>query len=87
MKYPLLAEIPQTVSTVRSFGGYNHNAKIGDSEFYEMNSLSPDAYPALTVRKKRSFIQMSNQSAAIVTNLLAFDNLLVWCSMSKIRYI
>lgn len=87
MKYPLLAEIPQTVSTVRSFGGYNHGAKIGDGEFYEMNSLSPDAYPALTVRKKRGFIQMSNQSAAIVTNLLAVDNLLVWCSMSKLRYI
>lgn len=87
MKYPLLAELPQTVSTVRSFGGYNHNTKIGDGEFYEMDGFSSDAYPALTVRKKRSFIPLGHSAAGAATNLLAVDNLLVWCSMTKLHYI
>ena len=87
MKYPVLTEIPQTVSTVRSFGGYNHGTKIGDGEFYEMNGLSSDAYPALAVRKKRGFIPLGHSAAGAVTNLLAVDNLLIWCSMLKLHYI
>lgn len=38
------------------FGGYNHNLRIGDSEFYDMENMSSDSYPMIGVRKKRGGI-------------------------------
>ena len=35
------------------FGGYNHNLRIGEGEFYEMTNLSSDNYPILSPRPKR----------------------------------
>ena len=36
-----------------AFGGYNHNLKIGDNEFYDMENLSGDLWPVVSPRKKR----------------------------------
>lgn len=36
----------QTRSNVETFGGYNHNARIGDGEFYDMHDMCTDQYPA-----------------------------------------
>lgn len=38
------------------FGGYNHNLKIGDGEFYDMHNLSSSHYPLLANREKRGKI-------------------------------
>ena len=35
------------------FGGYNHNIRIQENEFYDMENLSSDGYPTLSPRKKR----------------------------------
>ena len=35
------------------FGGYNHNLRIGEGEFYDMTNLSSDNYPVLSPRPKR----------------------------------
>lgn len=53
MNYPMLDEIPTSRRMVSEFKGYNHNLRIGDSEFYEMKNMTSDYYPVLAPRKKR----------------------------------
>ena len=36
-----------------AFGGYNHNLRIGESEFYDMTNLTSTNYPILSPRKQR----------------------------------
>lgn len=38
---------------ITTFGGYNHNLRIGEAEFYEMENMSGDGYPMLTARSPR----------------------------------
>lgn len=38
------------------FGGYNHNLKINDGEFYDMRNLTSDYYPLMGNRQLRSMI-------------------------------
>ena len=53
MKYPTLAELNTSREWLDVFGGYNHNLRIGEGEFYEMKNLSSDHYPILSPRSKR----------------------------------
>lgn len=53
MKYPVLTELAATREMINIFGGYNHNLRIGDGEFYDMKNLSSDDYPILSPRAKR----------------------------------
>jgi hypothetical protein len=53
MRYPLLNELNTSRDMVDAFGGYNHNLRIGNGEFYDMKNLSSDGYPVLTQRHKR----------------------------------
>lgn len=53
MKYPFLSEIPTTREMTSVFGGYNHNLRISDSEFYDMTNLTSDDYPILSPRAQR----------------------------------
>lgn len=54
--YPTVEETYTTREVVDTFGGYNHNMKIGDGEFYNMKNLSGDAYPLLSNRPKRGTV-------------------------------
>jgi hypothetical protein len=53
MKYPTLSEMNTSREWLDTFGGYNHNLRIGGGEFYEMTNLSSDNYPILSPRPKR----------------------------------
>ena len=53
MRYPTLAEIPTTREMIDSFGGYNHNLRIGAGEFYDMQNLTSAHYPVLSTRPRR----------------------------------
>lgn len=56
---PIFKTIAASVMTeqpVDTFGGYNHNLKIGDGEFYDMLNMSSDFYPLLGNRTQRSII-------------------------------
>jgi len=55
MRYPQLKPVPSQRRTVDAFGGYNHNLRIGDGEFYDMQNLSSDLYPVLSPRSRRGF--------------------------------
>lgn len=53
MLYPTLSELKTTRSMVDVFGGYNHNLRCGNGEFYDMKNISSDSYPVLSPRPKR----------------------------------
>lgn len=49
---------PENVSRdfIDVFGGYNHNLRIGDNEFYDMKNMSSSCYPLLATRQKRGSV-------------------------------
>ena len=53
MKYPMLNEMGTSRQMIDVFGGYNHNLRIGDREFFDMKNMTSDYYPVLSPRGKR----------------------------------
>ena len=51
--YPTLTEQPTSRDFIEAFGGYNHNIRIGENEFYDMKNLTSTNYPVLSTREKR----------------------------------
>lgn len=50
-------KIPNTTrGTINTFLGYNHNHRISEGEFYEMQNLCSSEYPSLSPRKPRNCI-------------------------------
>lgn len=61
MIYPTLYSRSRSVSTLDVFGGYNHNLRIGEGEFFDMKNLTSDLYPVLSPRKARGlYVQGAN---------------------------
>lgn len=56
IEYPFLKEQPALRQTVDVFKGYHHNLRIGPGEFYEMENMTSDDYPVLSVRGRRGRI-------------------------------
>lgn len=52
-KYPTLTEQPTSRDFIETFGGYNHNLRIGEGEFYDMKNLTSSYYPVLSTRQPR----------------------------------
>lgn len=59
MIYPTLPVGNSSRQMVDEFRGYNHNLRIGDGEFYEMENMSSDCYPVLSPRKPRRVVDQS----------------------------
>lgn len=50
---PELIELPTSRNVIDVFGGYNHNLRISESEFYDMKNMTSSQYPILAPRGKR----------------------------------
>lgn len=48
-----LIELQTARDAIDAFRGYNHNRRIGDGEWYDMQNLTSDDYPVLSPRRKR----------------------------------
>ena len=53
MKFPTLEEIKTSRTMIDTFKGYNHNLRISESEFYDMENLTSNHYPVLSPRAVR----------------------------------
>ena len=53
MQLPFLTELNTSRDVVEVFGGYNHNIRISENEFYDMQNLTSSAYPTIAPRKQR----------------------------------
>ena len=56
MRLPKMNVLAASRTVTEIFGGYNHNLRIGDGEFYDMKNLTSAYYPILSPRGKRGFI-------------------------------
>lgn len=51
MKLPFMNDVPKSTQTVSEFGGYNHNPRIPDGDWWDMENMTADHYPLLSPRK------------------------------------
>ena len=66
MKLSRLQELPTSREMIDVFGGYNHNLRIGEGEFYDMKNLTSSDYPVLSPRPKRGMYSEPNVDPATV---------------------
>lgn len=71
--YPILPDSTAQRDFQETFGGYNHNLRISDSEFYDMKNMTGDYYPVLSPRRKRGLVQpMVNPKALLCKDALCY---------------
>lgn len=73
MKYPKLTELSTSRQMIDTFGGYNHNLRIGDGEFFDMKNLTSDDYPVLSTRGQRGLYTTGAPVAPV--DMIAKDSL------------
>ena len=66
MKLPILNELPTTREMIEVFGGYNHNLRIGEGEFYDMKNLTSSDYPVLSPRSQRGIYASPNNPQGMI---------------------
>lgn len=66
MEYPTLYVKDRSRQMVDDFGGYNHNMRIGENEFYNMKNMTSDHYPVLAPRKNRGVYKDGIRANAII---------------------
>ena len=65
---PRLRTTQASRSTVDVFGGYNHNARISDGEWWDMKNMTSALYPLASPRHKRGTFAKGNSINGIVVN-------------------
>lgn len=70
--YPFLNSVSRARSMIDNFGGYNHNLRIGENEFFDMENMTSDHAPVLAPRKKRGIFKEDAQN---VSGLIEKTNL------------
>ena len=70
--YPFLNSVSRARSMIDNFGGYNHNLRIGENEFFDMENMTSDHSPVLAPRKKRGIFK---EDAKNVSGLIEKTNL------------
>ena len=53
MRLPELYELKTSRDFTDAFGGYNHNPRISEAEFFDMKNMTSSQYPILAPRAKR----------------------------------
>lgn len=69
MKLSKLNELPTSRDMIDVFGGYNHNLRIGEGEFFDMTNLTSADYPVLSPRSKRGTYTPGNEASTPVNPL------------------
>ena len=73
MQLPTLSELATSRSVIDAFGGYNHNLRIGDGEFYDMKNLTSTYYPILSPRGQRgTYASPTNPQGLIAKDSLCY---------------
>ena len=73
MYFPTLNARPRSQQTLDVFGGYNHNVRIQENEFYDMKNLTSDQAPVLAPRKRRGlYVTGSNVQGLIGKDALCY---------------
>ena len=66
MEYPTLYVKQKSRQMADEFLGYNHNLRIGDSEFYDMKNMTSNYYPVLAPRSKRGVYAETGKANGLI---------------------
>lgn len=66
MLYPRLQASKTARQMIDAFRGYNHNLRVADGEFYEMENMTSDFYPVLSPRGKRGIYKTCEGLTGII---------------------
>ena len=66
MYYPVLTAPEVFRETVDTFGGYNHNERIGEGEFWDMENLTSDHFPVLAPRQSRGVYALPENPQGLI---------------------
>lgn len=71
------------------FAGYNHNIRIGDTEFYDMQNMTGNYYPVLSPRDKRGIVQQFTKPKCMAScdNLCYIDGMYLYIDGEKVDHI
>lgn len=73
MAYPILKRPSTSQKALAVFGGYNHNPRPGEGEFYEMQNMTADYAPLLATRGRRSvYAQLTAPTALVGKDKLCY---------------
>lgn len=73
MKLPILGEIRTSREMIDAFSGYNHNLRINEGEFYDMENLTGEHFPVLSPRDQRGvYATPTNPQGLIVKDALCY---------------
>lgn len=75
MKLSQLSEIQSSRDMLDAFLGYNHNLRIGESEFFEMQNMTSAFYPVLSPRRKRGIFDYPTEGTHKINGMIAKDAL------------
>lgn len=64
--YPQLELNNATRDFQEEFGGYNHNLRIPENNFYNMKNMSGDYYPVLSPRDKRGIVKQLEDCTGVI---------------------
>lgn len=70
MEYPTINVKQKSRQMADAFMGYNHNLRIGDSEFYDMKNMTSDYYPVMSPRKQRGIYYKKGTVISLPANAL-----------------
>lgn len=87
--YSTLAETNQSRQMFDAFGGYNHNLKIAEGEWYDTENLTSDYYPVMGQRNKRGlYLSLEKPQGIIAKDALAYidGNTLYYNGLSMASY-
>lgn len=79
MKFNTLSSTPATRTVTNQFGGYNHNFKIAENEFYDMQNMCFDDYPAIS-SSFGNFKEEVNIGGYVASHFLVLKNSSVWAT-------
>jgi hypothetical protein len=61
MQFPRFTEVTRYRDMITTFGGYNHRISCAEGQFYDMQNMTSQYYPALSPRINRGMVrQMTN---------------------------
>jgi hypothetical protein len=70
---PELTELKTSRTVTDVFRGYNHNLRINEAEFYDMENLTSTNYPLLSPRKKRgTYVTGANPLGMVAKDSLCY---------------
>lgn len=75
MRYPIIDPIASSRQFIDAFGGYNHNLRISENEFYDMTNLTSDYYPLLCPRRARGTFAVHSSATATFGGIISKDEL------------